>query len=497
VRGVRFDDRIVTVLAQPETDPLTIAAKWHQLVDLLAQRPESEASPELEQALDFLRTHRDSIFPVVRRRIAGLLAGRMPSHLERFFTETQAPAASPTGPEPAPRLNPSAEKTESHIRDLVARLESFRNGQASASQVKPGSDGTSHSFRWETGADGVILWVEGAPRGAVVGQTIASPAAAGALGVDGQVAGAFKRRAPFRDARFSVAGSGGASGDWRISGVPFFDSRLGHFLGYRGSARRPRIDESAAPSSTLQPAGGLFGTDLHPDSLRQLIHELRTPLNAIVGFAEMIDGEYLGPAAKSYRARASAIREEAGRLLSAVDDLDTAARIETSSFPVEESMVDLAALLHQLHEGYARVATGRRAELRLDFAPELPPARVEPASAERMIARMLAATIGLAGDGEVLSASMTVEGAEEDRSLCLSITRPTAIAGRAEHELLDPGYTPDGDWPEAPALGLGFALRLVRNLAETVGGSLIIGPERFFLNLPAARSSLRRGGEGR
>jgi signal transduction histidine kinase len=385
--------------------------------------------------------------------------------------------------EPDIRVNPSAEKSEAQIRELVERLEAFRNDRHGDRQA------TARSFRWETGVDGAILWVEGAPREALVGQTIASPAALGAFGVDGQAAGAFKRRAAFRDARLSVAGAGGAAGEWRISGVPFFDSRQGHFLGYRGSARRPRIDESAAPLPASE--HGLFGTELHPDSLRQLIHELRTPLNAILGFAEMIDGQYLGPAADSYRARAGAIREEAARLLSAVDDLDTAARIETSRFPVEESSVDLAAMLHRLHGDYGRVATARRALLRLDFESGLPLAACEPASAERMIARMLAATIGLAGEREVLSASMSEEESDGRKLLCLSITRPKAIQGRSEDELLDPGYTPEGDWPEAPALGLGFALRLVRNLAETVGGRLVIGADCFFLSVPAVDASGR------
>src|SRR3712207_8207394 len=36
----------------------------------------------------------------------------------------------------------------------------------------------------------------------------------------------------------------------------------------------------------------------------------------------------------------------------------------------------------------------------------------------------------------------------------LSIDRPSAIRGLAEHALLDPGYSPDGDWPGAPVLGL-------------------------------------------
>ena len=73
----------------------------------------------------------------------------------------------------------------------------------------------------------------------------------------------------------------------------------------------------------------MFGTEFPADSLRQLIHELRTPLNAIIGFAEMIEGQYMGPAAAAYRGRAAEIMEQARGLLGAVDDLDTAARIET------------------------------------------------------------------------------------------------------------------------------------------------------------------------
>jgi signal transduction histidine kinase len=351
------------------------------------------------------------------------------------------------------------------------------------------------SFQWESGADGTILWVEGAPRGPLIGQSIASIAERGQYGVDGQAAGAFEKRAPFRDARFSVPGSGAASGDWRISGVPFFDPVAGSFLGYRGSARRPRVDEVAAAAPAPE---GLFGTNLPADSLRQLIHELRTPLNAIVGFAEMIDGQYMGPAAATYRGRAAEIMEQASRLLSAVDDLDTAARLETQRMSLEDTHVDAVALLCRLHDAYERIARQRGSRIAIEIERNLPPARVELGAAERMFARMLAATIGLAGEGETIAATMSLNEIGAQKMLCLSIDRPQAITGLDEAALLDPGYSPDGDWPGAPALGLGFALRLVRNLAEAVGGALTVGTDRFSLYLPpheppAERSSGKNG----
>jgi signal transduction histidine kinase len=391
----------------------------------------------------------------------------------------------------------NAHQGEAQIRELVARIEAFRKTKAEAAiSPEPGETAEPiESFRWETASDGVILWVEGAPRGPLVGQTISTTRGLERFGVDGQAAGAFEKRAPFRDARFSVAGIGPAAGDWRISGVPFFDAYSGAFLGYRGSARRPRVDEVARQAAQTAPSG-LFGSNLPADALRQLIHELRTPLNAIVGFAEMIDGQYMGPADLRYRARAAEIMAQAARLLSAVEDLDTAARIETSSFVLDDSATDAVGLLGRLHEAYERVASQRGARIPIEIMSGLPPARAELGATERMFARMLAATVGLAQDGETIAASMTMTHFGAQEMLCLAIDRPRAIEGLAEEALLDPGYSPEGDWPGAPALGLGFALRLVRNLAEATGGSLEIGPSRFSLYLPALEAPELSTGQG-
>jgi hypothetical protein len=549
-------------MAQPATQPSARAAQWRQLVDLLAQRRGEAPSDEVERALTWLRAHRGDMSVATRQEVAQSLAGRNISPLLfTFFAEDVPPVAAPLigsarlGAEewvrilpsmsqtarsllrnrrdltpsvvqalasfgasdlglpgtidaaaaeaqqqqpPAPPAKSVADPGETQIRELVARIETFRK-----QRTEEGGEGREEaqplasidSFRWETGADGVILWTADAPRGPLIGQTIASIAGLGQYGVDGQAAGAFEKRAPFRDARFSVAGSGPASGDWRISGVPFFDTNSGAFLGYRGSARRPRLDEVARAEPASPHTPGLFGTDLPADSLRQLIHELRTPLNAIVGFAEMIDGQYMGPAGANYRSRAAEIMEQASRLLSAVDDLDTAARIETQRLTLDQSSVDAVALLCRLHDAYERVATQRGARITVEIMQGLPPAKAELGAAERMFARMLAATIGLAGEGEVIAASMMLSNLGRKKMLCLAIDRPKAIEGLNETALLDPGYSPEGDWPGAPALGLGFALRLVRNLAEAVGGGLHVGPHRFYLYLPPLEANERSSGQ--
>lgn len=545
---MRFDDMLATVLAQAEGNPSARAAKWRQLVDLLAQQRTSGDDAQLAEAVAFLRSYREELPTAMRREVARALSGRRVSPLlVLFFAEDLPPIAAtiigsaqlppeewlailprltptarallrhrrdldrqvgqalasfgsvdlvlPGTTEIGRQASPAAEQGEAQIRELVARIEAFRAQKAAEAHdpLPAEAEERIDSFRWETGADGIIHWVEGAPRGPLIGQTIAMVAGQGAFGVDGQAAGAFEKRSPFRDARFSVAPGGVAGGDWRVSGVPFFEPRRGTFLGYRGTARRPRLDEVAQPFLS---DSGLFGTSLPADSLRQLVHELRTPLNAILGFAEMIDGQYMGPASSHYRLRARDIMDQATRLLSAVDDLDTAARIETRRLALGESVVDAAALLCRLQESYQRVAAQRGASIAVDIEPLLPSASVETAAAERMLARLLAATIGLSRDGEVIAASMTAEELNGRSMLRLSIDRPAAIAGLDEVSLLDPGYSPEGDWPGAPALGLGFALRLVRNLAEASGGALVIERERFVLYLPTNEGAGRSKGQG-
>jgi hypothetical protein len=553
---MRFDDMIATVLERPSVRPDQRVAQWRQLVDLLAQGRHDGAGGEAERAYAFLREHRTEVELSVRERTAAALAGlRIDPALLAFFAEDHPvvagallrgarltaeewvdllPSLSPTGratlrhrrdlPAPVAQalasfgpsdfvLGTSVEAAEgdqpvspapslaagiamasispapSQIRELVERIEAFQRHRED--EDRSAAAARADEFRWETGPEGIILWVDGAPRGPLVGQSIAAIADHGHHGVDGQAAGAFHKRSPFRDARFTVAGDGPAAGSWRISGVPYFDMNRGNFLGYRGTARRPRFGE-VAPQPKPEAAEGLFGTDLAPDSLRQLIHELRTPLNAIIGFAEMIEGQYMGPTGSGYRGRAGEIVGQARRLLSAVDDLDTAARIETSRYDHVHSEVDAAALLVRLHDAYEQEAGGRGARFSLRIEDGLPPAAVEPPAAERMLSRLLAATIGLAEQGETINATMQLVHQGSAPMLCLALDRPRAIAGLDQMFLLHPGYSPEGDWPGAPALGLGFALRLVRKLAEAAGGALEITPLRFALSLPPADAGERR-----
>ena len=106
---------------------------------------------------------------------------------------------------------------------------------------------------------------------------------------------------------------------------------------------------------------------------------------------------------------------------------------------------------------------------------------------------------GLAGEpfeGEAVTGACWFQPDGASGKVVLAIDRPSTLSGMDEAHLLDPGYTPEGDWADGPLLGLGFSLRLIRSRPPGCGGSLDVGPDRFLLRIPVdpgqARAALCR-----
>jgi hypothetical protein len=320
-------------------------------------------------------------------------------------------------------------------------------------------------FRWECGPSGEISWVEGVPRGAFVGRSLSNPGEFN--GVDERIQRALAARAPFRDAALNVRGEGVAAGEWRLSGVPAFEPADGRFAGYRGVGTRGDTETSSAP------AGG-SARELDTASLRELVHELKTPLNAIIGFAEIIDGQYLGPADHSYRDRAASIVAQARQLLSAIEDLDLAAQLRADPDRAGGT-TDLRDLIAQASAELADLAGRRGAALATELPAQPLRCPVETGLARRLVRRFCGSVIDAAASGERLRLSLFGEAER-----CLLAIEPPAgllLAGNAD--------------PERDANGAGgvagVSLRLVRALVRVAGGDLLETPEALTLVLPRAR----------
>lgn len=455
---------IVDVPPRPEADD--VASGGHALIADFGQHAPAEAEPQPEpDPIPTLTPSDFASFASVADALPALVEAR------RVVAAEQADAAAVESATDAVAPGPF------QIPDIVARIDAFRRRRAEtpgpAALSRPPAAtaaplGDVRLFRFETDADGVIRWVADIERSAVIGLSIAH-GGAGSAAVDGVVTGAFRRRARFDDARLEIAGPSVAAGAWRVSAVPAFDPASGAFMGYRGTARRPRADEQAHVE---------LGT---VDSLRQLVHELRTPTTAIAGFAEMIEGEVLGPVTDVYRGYAATIVEQARALLGAIDDLDLATRIESHALDLRPAEVALAPILVRIIKDLEPLATLRGAETTLDIGYDVL-VKGDDRVIERLLARLIAVLVSAAHPGETIAVLAT----REDGDAVVRLTRPAALANVSGDM---PALTIDAEEEAAagaPLLGSGFALRLATNLARELGGALTIGEARLTLRLPAA-----------
>ena len=466
---MRFDDRLATVLGQPAADAHARAVQWRQLVELVG-RGASETAPELrDQALARIAALMDEVPPQVLSATARAIAGpQLPAELVALFAARGAAAAAAlvTAAEldaagwAAVRAVASAD-----VLPLLASLGLAAAAEPAAEPAPPPVPSRdpvmaerqpappAGLFRWECGPTGEIDWVEGAPRAALIGRSLTEP-----------FADRFAARLPFADEPLVLAEEGALSGEWRWSGSPAFFPDTGRFAGYRGIARRDG-EERAAPASAPVPA---LPED---DDLRELMHELRTPLNAIIGFGEIIEGQYLGPAHQTYRFRAGEIVRHARRLAEAVDNLDLGAKLRSGRFQGDaRSPLDV---VRGALGGVVEEAATRSVRLLLDDRTSGGQLALPAPLAERLSRQFTVALADAAQVGETLQ--VVLDGMEAQ--LAISVERPRSLRDLSEEQLLG----------ETDVAGTRFALRLVQGTAAMVGGRLDIASDRLLLLLPLAR----------
>lgn len=369
-------------------------------------------------------------------------------------------------------LAPARSAAGFEIAELVDRIATFQRERgipaAPTMPVQP-----LESFHFETGANGVIRWCDAAPRGALIGLALCGAGEPSLAQADGVVTGALARRTGFQDARLSIGGRSAAAGEWRVSAAPIFDPVTGRFTGYRGSARRPRPDQSAVRG----------GGRSRSEGLRRLVHELRTPTNAIAGFSELIEAQLLGPVPPAYRARAAAIRAIAADLVTAIEDLDLAARIESDALELRPGIVPVLPLLERVVAELQALAELRGSTVSVTGEDRLLGFGCDDRAAERLFARLVATIVSASQADEAIVVAAAGESAG---TVSVTISRPHALAGLDEAALLNLDAEREAELPGAPLLGTGFALRLVANLAIELGGQMIIGADCLTLALPAA-----------
>lgn len=289
---------------------------------------------------------------------------------------------------------------------------------------------------------------------------------------DAEFARLARQHQPLRAQRIILAGARAIAGHWHLDAAPWFDPLTGNFLGYRGRLRRP-------PSKAVAPANPPV-TDSQADRIRQMLHELRTPVNAIQIGAEIIQQQLYGATPHEYRALAAGIAGDAARMLSAFEELERLARLDSQAMELDPGETDLVAVIAATATQLGTHTKGRGSgfDLRIDDQPlPVPLAAIE---VERIVWRLLATLAGVSAPGEQLKLRLR----RKNGLVRLDAALPAQLASREDEAIF---HAAAGSVPQvvsAGVFGVGFALRLARAEARAAGGDLVRKNERLRLTLP-------------
>jgi signal transduction histidine kinase len=195
-----------------------------------------------------------------------------------------------------------------------------------------------------------------------------------------------------------------------------------------------------------------------------LSHELRTPLVAIQGFASNLAER---SAAEAARAAAARIAHESQELLSIINNILEAAKLDAGKVEVHLEPVDVAEVLHHCVQRCQGLVVGRPVELRCEIDGKLPAARADLVKLGHVFTNLVANAVKFTPSG-----SVTVRAHATGGAILIEVA-DTGVG--IPPEALDRIWKPFVQVSTGPARqhnGTGLGLSISRGLLELMGGRI-------------------------
>ncbi len=204
----------------------------------------------------------------------------------------------------------------------------------------------------------------------------------------------------------------------------------------------------------------------------KMSHELRTPLNAIIGFAELLSDEHYGPFEEmKTREYARDILTSGQHLLSLVNDVLDLAKIEARRFELDESNLDVGAIVDSALRVITPLASSKGHTINRSVHRPLPLLRADERALRQILLNLLSNAVKFTPPhGEIGIAAQL----EDDGRLAIAVA-DTGI-GMALKDIpraMEPFTQVAAKLHEHPG-GTGLGLPLTRSLVALHGGTLVI-----------------------
>ncbi|MET7013578.1 sensor histidine kinase [Uliginosibacterium flavum] len=207
------------------------------------------------------------------------------------------------------------------------------------------------------------------------------------------------------------------------------------------------------------------------DFMANVSHELRTPLNGILGFAELLELDLQDP---MQREHAQTIKSSGRHLLGVVNDLLDVAKAESGKMVLHLEPVDLAPFVVDVIQVHRAHAATKRLEFHLDLGQDgpLPVIQADPVRLRQMINNLVNNAIKYTDAGSV---RIAVESVGTEVYFEVSDTGCGIPSEHMQAVFEKFGWV--GGKAQRDKGGTGLGLSLVRNLAQLMGGRILLESE--------------------
>jgi signal transduction histidine kinase len=144
--------------------------------------------------------------------------------------------------------------------------------------------------------------------------------------------------------------------------------------------------------------------------LANMSHELRTPLNAVLGYTELILDEVYGEAPARMREALDRIQRNGKHLLGLINDVLDLSKIEAGQLTLALADCSIKDIVANVQSGVESLAKEKEIGLKVDLAPDLPPAHGDERKLTQVLLNLVGNAIKFTDRGEVAIKASSANG---------------------------------------------------------------------------------------